>query len=78
MDLEALDRIMTSIPTTHFPILLNFQLSDENMLRRRAGEWLDPLTQILYPGDQIVYSRKRRAEGYKDGKTKILNYFIYI
>lgn len=55
----------------HTPVLIQLHISDENLIRRRAARWVDPVTCLEYPGQQVVYSRKRRSEGYMEGEEDL-------
>ncbi|KAI8894618.1 hypothetical protein BC833DRAFT_604251 [Globomyces pollinis-pini] len=48
-------------------VLVDLRMSDEDLIHRRASLWTDPVTNISYPGQQILYSRQRRNEGWVDG-----------
>jgi adenylate kinase family enzyme len=50
------------------PVLVQLHISDENLMQRRAARWVDPVTSLTYPGQQVLYSRLRRSEGYVDGE----------
>ncbi|KAJ3357640.1 adenylate kinase [Entophlyctis luteolus] len=39
----------------------------EDLRLRRLAQRVDPMTGIEYPGEQVEYSRRRRAEGWTDG-----------
>ena len=54
--------------TGHVPVFIQLNISDDNLLRRRAARWIDPLTNEGYSGAQVLYSRQRRADGYVDGE----------
>ncbi|KAJ3273051.1 adenylate kinase [Terramyces sp. JEL0728] len=51
----------------HNCVIIDMRLSDEDLVRRKASQWVDPLTSISYPGQQVLYSRKRRHDGFIDG-----------
>lgn len=48
-------------------VLIHLSISDDQLIRRRAGQWLDPKTNLLYSGAQVVYSRKRISQGWNEG-----------
>ncbi|KAJ3024107.1 adenylate kinase [Thoreauomyces humboldtii] len=60
----AIRRILTEKQAHHVPILVELTLPEEDLVRRRAAQWTDPKDGKLYPGAQVVFSRKRRAEGH--------------
>ena len=66
-DLKKLEQIITNRHPTLIPVLINLSISDENLIRRRAAQWVDPKSNICYPGQQVSYSRKRRHEGWITG-----------
>ena len=66
-DIATLFEILSTQASTLIPVLVNLSISDENLVRRRAAQWIDPKTNICYSGQQVSYSRKRRAEGWIDG-----------
>ncbi|KAJ3316654.1 adenylate kinase, partial [Blyttiomyces sp. JEL0837] len=41
-------------------------LIQNHLLRRRKCQWTDPKTGKMYPGAQVEYSRRRRAEGWNE------------
>lgn len=49
-------------------VLVDLRISDQDLLRRKVSSWVDPATNISYPGQQVVYSRKRRQEGWAEGE----------
>ncbi|KAJ3325576.1 adenylate kinase [Boothiomyces sp. JEL0866] len=51
----------------HNCVVIDLRISDEDLVRRKASQWIDPLTNISYPGQQVLYSRKRRHDGFIDG-----------
>ncbi|KAJ3312582.1 adenylate kinase [Boothiomyces sp. JEL0838] len=51
----------------HNYVVIDLRISDEDLTRRKASQWIDPLTNISYPGQQVLYSRKRRHDGFIDG-----------
>ncbi|RKO94807.1 hypothetical protein BDK51DRAFT_30962 [Blyttiomyces helicus] len=59
-DMSFLERLVVERELNHAPVLVSLHLSDENLVRRRAGQWVDPHTGAIYPGAQIVYTRKQR------------------
>ncbi|KAI8907080.1 hypothetical protein DFJ77DRAFT_476617 [Powellomyces hirtus] len=65
-DITLLNSILTENQPYFTPYLIDLSLSDDDLIRRRAGQWCDTETGILYPGAQVVFSRKRRAEGHGD------------
>ena len=67
-DMSLLHKLVNEKEKTHIPVLIQLRISDENLIRRRAAQWLDPITNISYPGQQVLYSRQRRAQGWVDGQ----------
>lgn len=53
-------------------ILIDLRISNQDLIRRRAGEWFDPVTNIKYPGQQVLYSRQRRHEGWVEGEVDLI------
>jgi hypothetical protein len=53
---------------SHNCILIDLRISDEDLVRRRAALWTDPVTNATYPGNQVLYSRKRIKEGWNEGE----------
>jgi adenylate kinase family enzyme/YHS domain-containing protein len=49
-------------------VLIDMRISNQDLLRRRAGLWLDPVTNETFPAQQVLYSRQRRQEGWIDGE----------
>jgi adenylate kinase family enzyme/YHS domain-containing protein len=49
-------------------VLIDMRISNQDLLRRRAGLWLDPVTNDTFPAQQVLYSRQRRQEGWIDGE----------
>ncbi|KAI8854450.1 hypothetical protein BC829DRAFT_439159 [Chytridium lagenaria] len=49
------------------PILINLEIEQEDLIQRRGDQWLDPVSGSVFPGAQVAYSRRRKAEGYVDG-----------
>ena len=54
------------------PVIVQLHISDENLITRRAGRWMDPLTGKSYPGQQVLYSNKRILEGFKEGDVDLV------
>ncbi len=48
-------------------VLVNLKINDHDLVRRRAAVWTDPVTNMSYPGQQVLYSRQRRHDGWIDG-----------
>ncbi|KAI8824321.1 uncharacterized protein EV422DRAFT_519744 [Fimicolochytrium jonesii] len=61
-DITALIQILNSKSPNQTPILLSLTLADDDLVRRRAAQWIDPLTGTIYPGAQVVFSRAKRAK----------------
>jgi adenylate kinase family enzyme len=61
------------------PVIIQLHISDENLVRRRASQWVDPITFLTYSGQQVLYSRKRRHEVFsiKPRYLNILNKGVY-
>ncbi|KAJ3181392.1 adenylate kinase [Gaertneriomyces sp. JEL0708] len=68
-DLRFMIRLLENHPAHHKPILLNVTIPDEDLMRNCAAQWIDSETGIVYPGAQVVLSRKRWAEK-KDGSDE--------
>ncbi|KAL2914320.1 hypothetical protein HK105_206092 [Polyrhizophydium stewartii] len=68
LDMVVLHKLLQEHEATHVPVLVHLGISDDNLVRRRAAQWLDPVTNIGYPGQQVAYSRLRRAQGWVDGQ----------
>ena len=66
-DMQALSDLIDKKSPNQIFVLVNLSISDENLIRRRAAQWLDPKTNTFYSGQQVAYSRKRRADGWIDG-----------
>lgn len=49
-------------------VLVDLRISDQDLLRRKVASWVDPVTNVSYPGQQVLYSRRRRREGWVDGE----------
>jgi hypothetical protein len=49
-------------------IIIDLKLSNPDVVRRRAGFWYDPVSGECYPAQQVLYSRKRRHEGWVSGE----------
>lgn len=49
-------------------VLVNLNISNENLVRRRAARWVDPKANQSYSGQQVLYSRTRLADGYVEGE----------
>jgi adenylate kinase family enzyme/YHS domain-containing protein len=49
-------------------VLIDVQIPDQDLIRRRGGFWIDPVTNECYSSQQVYYSRKRRQEGYVEGE----------
>ncbi|KAJ3156497.1 adenylate kinase [Geranomyces variabilis] len=62
-DIDLLSQILSSKQPYFVPYLVDLTLPDDDLIRRRAGQWVDPETGTLYPGAQVVFSRKKRADG---------------
>ncbi|KAJ3163039.1 adenylate kinase [Geranomyces michiganensis] len=62
-DIDLLSKNLSAKQPYFTPYLVDLKLSDDDLIRRRAGQWADPETGILYPGAQVVFSRKQRADG---------------
>lgn len=62
MDLNYLTSLIKSSPSHHIPVLINLNITDDDLVRRRAAQWVDMETGIVYPGAQVVWSRKKRVE----------------
>lgn len=67
LDIQVLKDILSQKAPNHIQILVNLTVSDEDLMCRRAAQWLDPKTNNVYSGQQISYSRQRRAAGWVDG-----------
>ncbi|KAL5034512.1 hypothetical protein BDV3_004075 [Batrachochytrium dendrobatidis] len=68
LDMAVLHKIVQEKNKGHIPVLIDLQISDENLIRRRASQWIDPSTNIGYSGQQVLYSRTRRSQGWVDGQ----------
>lgn len=66
-NVTALKNILSRGNEEFVSVLVHLSISDEQLIRRRAGQWLDPKTNILYSGAQVAYSRKRITEGWSEG-----------
>ncbi|KAJ3218873.1 adenylate kinase [Dinochytrium kinnereticum] len=66
-DLRLMKDIVEIHQTGFKPILINLNIEEGDLIQRRESQWLDPVTGTLYPGAQISYTKKRRAEGWVDG-----------
>ncbi|KAH6579551.1 hypothetical protein BASA61_010184 [Batrachochytrium salamandrivorans] len=66
-DITFLKKTLDEKAKGHIPVLIRLQISDENLIRRRAAQWIDPSTNIGYSGQQVLYSRMRRSQGLKEG-----------
>ncbi len=66
-DIQVLTEILSQKAPNHVQILVNLSMSDEDLMCRKAAQWLDPKTNSVYCGQQISYSRQRRAAGWVDG-----------
>lgn len=66
-DIKMVHSLLAKHDPMHVPVLVHLRISDENLIRRRAGQWIDPVTGQGYPTQQVLYSRRRRNEGYVDG-----------
>eukprot|EP00842_Homolaphlyctis_polyrhiza_P006388 jgi/Hompol1/6750/HPOL_001194-RA len=73
LDMQILHRLLKDRGRTHIPVLVHLRISDENLVRRRAAQWYDPSTNIGYPGQQVLYSRLRRAQGWVDGQEDLVD-----
>ncbi|KAJ3282849.1 adenylate kinase [Borealophlyctis nickersoniae] len=62
-DMKMLEDLVANRRPNHSPVLINLNIDDESLIRRRSSQWVDPVTGIMYPGAQVTYSRKMRAEG---------------
>lgn len=51
----------------HNFVLIDLRISDDDLMRRNASVWIDPINNNAYPGQQVLYSRQRRKEGWVDG-----------
>ncbi|KAI8911461.1 hypothetical protein EDD86DRAFT_188816 [Gorgonomyces haynaldii] len=72
LPVEHLESLMSIMEQTvqrpgHVVVLVQMNISNENLLKRRAARWVDPVTNETYSGQQVLYSRLRRSEGYIDG-----------
>ncbi|KAJ3412083.1 adenylate kinase [Chytridiales sp. JEL 0842] len=66
---EELDFLCTAIqskPENFRPVLVNLNISDADLTQRRTQQWIDPVTGTKYPGAQVEYSKRRRAEGWNE------------
>jgi hypothetical protein len=45
-------------------VLIDLRITTQDLIRRRAGLWTDPVTNITYPGQQVYYSKQRRQTGW--------------
>jgi adenylate/nucleoside-diphosphate kinase len=66
-DIQVIFDLLAQQAPNHIPILVNLTMSDEDLVCRKAAQWLDPKTNTIYSGQQISYSRQRRAAGWVDG-----------
>ena len=64
---DQIDHLVSVIQNFNV-VLIDLRISDQDLLRRKAASWVDPVTNISYPGQQVLYSRKRRREGWVDGE----------
>ncbi|KAI9101243.1 hypothetical protein DFS34DRAFT_592129 [Phlyctochytrium arcticum] len=61
-DLLHLKNLLARKAPQHRLVLISLNISDHDLIRRRAAQWLDMETGIIYPGAQVVFSRKKWAE----------------
>lgn len=55
--------LLTGLAKNGNCVLIDLRINDQDLIRRRAANWLDPITNISYPGQQILYSLQKRHEG---------------
>ncbi|TPX69831.1 adenylate kinase [Spizellomyces sp. 'palustris'] len=65
-DMTLLTDLLNKKPPHHVPVLIQLNISDEDLIRRQAAQWIDMETGIIYPGPQVVHSRERWAQGKGD------------
>lgn len=70
---DQIDHLVSVIQNFNV-VLIDLRISDQDLLRRKASSWVDPVTNISYPGQQVLYSRKRRREGWVDGEEDAVYY----
>ncbi|ORY47443.1 P-loop containing nucleoside triphosphate hydrolase protein [Rhizoclosmatium globosum] len=66
-DLETLASILDSKPHNFRLVLVDLMMGHVDLKERRGRQWIDPVTGLLYPGGQVEYSKRRRAEGWVEG-----------
>ncbi|KAJ3094596.1 adenylate kinase [Phlyctochytrium planicorne] len=66
-DLDLLKSLVKSNEKGFRYILVNLSIDENDLIDRREHQWLDPKTGAVYPGPQVSYSHRRRAEGWTDG-----------
>ncbi|KAI8608195.1 hypothetical protein BC830DRAFT_1156309 [Chytriomyces sp. MP71] len=71
-DLVLLEKLVQHKPPHFKLILVWMKMRDADLMTRRVGQWVDPVTGNLYPGAQVEYSKRRRAEGWVDGTPDVL------
>lgn len=65
---DQMDHLLALVQKSNC-VLVDLRIADQDLVRRRAASWLDPVTNISYPGQQVFYSRRRRREGWTDGEV---------
>ncbi|KAI8841516.1 hypothetical protein BJ741DRAFT_529480 [Chytriomyces cf. hyalinus JEL632] len=71
-DLKVLETCIAMKPPHFKLVLVNLIMPEDDLCTRRAGQWIDPMTGVLYCGAQVEYSKRRRAEGWVDGTPDTL------
>lgn len=66
-NIKVLREILSKGKDQFVSVLVHLSISDEQLIWRRAGQWLDPKTNLLYSGSQVAYSRRRISEGWNQG-----------
>ncbi|KAJ3245876.1 adenylate kinase [Chytriomyces hyalinus] len=71
-DLKVLETCIAMKPPHFKLVLVNLIMPEDDLCTRRAAQWIDPMTGVLYCGAQVEYSKRRRAEGWVDGTPDTL------
>jgi hypothetical protein len=70
-DIAILNSIMKNKPANFRPVMINLDINDDDLIKRRRDQWIDPMTGFVYPGAQVEYSKRRRTEGWVDGEPDL-------
>ncbi|KAJ3195085.1 adenylate kinase [Irineochytrium annulatum] len=65
--LDVLKSLVDGRPQNFRIVLLNLIISSDDVERRKRSQRVDPLTGTVYPGPQVLYSRRRREDGWENG-----------